>query len=62
MMYVRQKPYRDAYMSSQAHAYAIPFEVFYRGLSTDYNFIFRRLGYAEGGYVFIQLQRFHPAV
>ncbi len=41
--------------STQAHAYQIPFNVFYQGLSTDYNLVFRRLGYAEGGYVFIQL-------
>jgi Phytochelatin synthase len=40
---------------SQTHPYQISFDTFYRGLSFDYNFMFRRFGYAEGGYIFIRL-------
>lgn len=37
------------------HPYKVPFEQFYQGLSHDYNFFFRKYGYGEGGYIFIQL-------
>ena len=39
----------------QAFPYEISFDRFYSGISTDYNSVFRYFGYAEGGYVFIQL-------
>lgn len=35
--------------------YQVPFHLFYKGLSYDYNYLFRRFGYGEGGYVFIRL-------
>ena len=41
--------------TTQAYPYQISFDRFYRGLSYNYNFIFRKFGYAEGGYVFIRL-------
>lgn len=41
--------------STQTFFYQISFDRFYKGISTDYNAIFRHYGYAEGGYVFIQL-------
>ncbi|MFH2092661.1 MAG: phytochelatin synthase family protein [Pseudomonadota bacterium] len=41
--------------STQAFPYQIPFDTFYKGISTNYNVIFRHFGYAEGGYVFIRL-------
>lgn len=40
---------------SQTHPYEISFDTFYKGLSYDYNFMFRHFGYAEGGYIFIQI-------
>ena len=40
---------------SQAQPYQISFDTFYKGLSFDYNFMFRKFGYGEGGYIFIQL-------
>jgi hypothetical protein len=39
----------------QSHPYQISFETFYESLSSNYNPIFRHFGYAEGGYVFIQV-------
>jgi hypothetical protein len=41
--------------SSQTHPYQISFDTFYNGLSTNYNFMFRQFGYAEGGYIFIRI-------
>lgn len=41
--------------TTQQHPYQISFDVFYKGLSHNYNFMFRRYGYGEGGYIFIQL-------
>lgn len=35
--------------------YSIPFDVFYKGLSSDYHGLFRPFGYRSGGYIFIQL-------
>lgn len=40
---------------SQIHPYQISFDTFYKGLSYNYNFMFRRFGYGEGGYIFINL-------
>lgn len=39
----------------QPHPYQVSFEAFYESLSSNYNPIFRRFGYAEGGYVFIRV-------
>ena len=36
--------------------YQVSFDVFYRGLSTNYNAVFRHYGYAEGGYVFVRME------
>lgn len=41
--------------STQDHPYKISFDTFYKGLSYDYNYMFRRYGFGEGGYIFIQL-------
>lgn len=41
--------------SEVAHPYQVSFDVFYQGLSHDYNFLFQKYGYGEGGYIFIQL-------
>jgi len=46
--------------SVQTNPYQVSFDNFYKGLSYNYNFMFRHFGYAEGGYVFIKLQ--NPAV
>ena len=40
---------------SQPHPYQISFDTFYQGLSSNYNIAFRKFGYAEGGYIFIQI-------
>ncbi|MBU0463331.1 MAG: phytochelatin synthase family protein [Proteobacteria bacterium] len=40
--------------SSQTFPYQVSFDTFYKGLSYNYNFMFRKLGYAEGGYIFIR--------
>ncbi len=40
---------------TQIVPYQISFNRFYNGLSTNYNAVFRHYGFAEGGYVFIQL-------
>ncbi len=40
---------------SQAYPYQVDFDIFYKGLSYNYNHIFRFFGYAEGGYIFIQV-------
>ena len=39
----------------QLYPYQVSFETFYSSLASNYNPIFRRFGYAEGGYVFIQV-------
>lgn len=39
----------------QSHPYQVSFEAFYESLSSNYNPVFRHFGYAEGGYVFIQV-------
>lgn len=36
--------------------YQVSFDIFYRGLSTNYNAVFRHYGYAEGGYVFVRME------
>lgn len=36
-------------------SYEISFDRFYAGLSTNYNAVFRHYGYAEGGYILIDL-------
>ncbi len=41
--------------STQDHPYQVSFDTFYKGLSYDYNFMFRKYGFGEGGYIFIQL-------
>ncbi|NOX34640.1 MAG: phytochelatin synthase [Deltaproteobacteria bacterium] len=41
--------------STQAWPYQVSFDTFYKGLSYNYNFIFRKFGYAEGGYVCLTL-------
>jgi len=41
--------------STQMYPYQISFDTFYKGLSYNYNFLFRHFGYAEGGYIFIQV-------
>jgi len=40
---------------SQPHPYEISFDTFYRGISTDYNQMFKLFGFGRGGYIFIQL-------
>jgi hypothetical protein len=40
---------------SQIKPYEMSFETFYKGLAYNYNHFFRKFGYAEGGYVFIQI-------
>ncbi|SDU46874.1 phytochelatin synthase family protein [Desulfobacula phenolica] len=40
---------------SQECPYQVSFDLFYKGLSSNYNPIFRRFGYGEGGYVFIRV-------
>lgn len=39
----------------QAYPYQVPFDTFYKGLSTNYNILFRHFGYGEGGYIFIRV-------
>ncbi len=41
--------------TSQIWPYQISFDTFYKGLSYNYNFMFRNFGYAEGGYIFIKV-------
>jgi len=41
--------------ASQPFPYQISFDTFYKGLSYNYNFMFRKFGYAEGGYIFIRV-------
>ncbi|WP_457552835.1 phytochelatin synthase family protein [Desulfobacula sp.] len=41
--------------TSQVSPYQISFDTFYKGLSYNYNIMFRRFGYAEGGYIFIRV-------
>lgn len=36
--------------------YAVGFEVFYKGLASDYHHVFSPYGYHGGGYVFVQFQ------
>lgn len=40
---------------SQPYPYQVSFDVFYKGLTSNYNPFFRRYGYGEGGYVFIRV-------
>jgi len=40
---------------TQIHNYNISFQTFYKGLSYDYNIMFRRFGFGEGGYIFIKI-------
>ena len=40
---------------SQTNPYEISFDIFYKGLSYNYNPAFRHFGYGEGGYIFIRL-------
>ncbi|MCP4115333.1 MAG: phytochelatin synthase [Desulfobacteraceae bacterium] len=40
---------------SQPHPYEIPFRVFYRGIFTRYQNVFRKFGYGRGGCIFIWL-------
>ena len=40
---------------SQINPYEIPFDIFYKGLSYNYNPVFRQFGYGEGGYIFIRV-------
>ncbi|MCP3875183.1 MAG: phytochelatin synthase [Desulfobacteraceae bacterium] len=40
---------------SQVYPYQVGFDTYYKGLSYNYNPFFRMLGYAEGGYIFIQI-------
>jgi len=40
---------------TQERPYMIDFDTFYKGLSSDYNPLFRRFGFGNGGYVYIQL-------
>lgn len=42
----------------QEKSYQVPFDTFYKALSSDYNHVFRRYGYGSGGYVYIELNRF----
>ncbi|MCP4024243.1 MAG: phytochelatin synthase, partial [Desulfobacteraceae bacterium] len=37
---------------SQSYPYQISFDTFYKGLSFDYNYMFRRFGYGSGGYIY----------
>lgn len=40
---------------SQPHPYRISFDTFYKGISTNYQNIFRWFGYGRGGYIYIQI-------
>jgi hypothetical protein len=40
---------------SQEYPYRVDFDTFYKGLASDYGYIFRPFGYGSGGYVFIGL-------
>lgn len=40
---------------SQPLPYQISFDTFYKGISTNYNHVFRHFGYGRGGYIFIQI-------
>jgi len=40
---------------SITYPYQISFDTFYKGLSYNYNLVFRKFGFAEGGYVFIRI-------
>ena len=41
--------------STQPYPYQISFDTFYKGLAYNYNVLFQRFGYAEGGYIFIKV-------
>ena len=41
--------------TAQTFPYTLPFDLFYKGLSYNYNPAFRHFGYGEGGYVFIRV-------
>ena len=40
---------------TQEKPYAIDFDIFYKGLSSEYNLLFKRFGFGNGGYVYIHL-------
>lgn len=42
--------------SCQPNPYQVSFDTFYRGISHNYNPVFRMYGYGEGGYVFIDFK------
>lgn len=41
--------------TTQIYPYQVSFDTFYKGLSYNYNFMFRHFGYGEGGYIFISI-------
>ena len=41
--------------SFQTYPYQVSFDTFFKGLSYNYNFMFRHFGYGEGGYIFIRV-------
>jgi hypothetical protein len=41
---------------SQPHPYQISFDTFYKGIASNYNYVFTHFGYGRGGYIYIQLQ------
>ncbi|MCB2147071.1 MAG: phytochelatin synthase family protein [Deltaproteobacteria bacterium] len=40
----------------QENPYQVDFEIFYKGLSSDYHHVFQSFGYGSGGYIYIQSQ------
>jgi hypothetical protein len=40
---------------SQPYPYKVDLDTFYRGISTDYNHVFKPFGFGRGGYIFISL-------
>jgi hypothetical protein len=40
---------------TQDYPYEMSFDTFYKGLAYNYNHVFRKYGFAEGGYIFIQI-------
>jgi len=41
--------------TTQIYPYQVSFDTFYKGLSYNYNIMFRHFGYGEGGYIFIRV-------
>ncbi len=39
----------------QPHPYQICFDTFYKGISTNYNHMFKYFGYGRGGYIFVHI-------